>query len=272
MFKKISTIIFTILLSFTYKFILSFTTTLIVCMNLLDTLTRGIEVGDDYATTYLIENSNTIGLLGILSIILFISFMFYVKQVKFKHYLHFRIIDLKLILRLICYSIIIQEISIKSNEFLNYFISLDDSMQVMRNATTSDNFMFTLTIVGILAPMVEEVYFRGIVFTKLKNKINLKSAIILQALLFASIHMNPAQFISCFILGCISAILYLKYDSMIAPITLHVSFNSIAVVLVNIGESSNTAYNLLLAISIIYLSYNCYKTIRSNHKIDFQSI
>lgn len=257
--KKIKTLIFVTILALSYRFISSFTTTVIIGMKLLDSLTRGIEVTSDIATNYFYSNSNIIGLVGISANILFIWFMFYARQVKFSNYIHFKKIDSKLIIRLICYSLVIQQVSILANGIVNLLFPLDDYNKEMLSFTTSDNILFTLFVVGILAPTVEEVFFRGIIFTKLKSKIHLKWAILIQAILFSVIHMNPVQYVSCLILGVIAAWYYEKYDSIIAPIILHISFNSVAVIATEIPDYFNVVYYFMLVISIIYLSYYYYK-------------
>lgn len=262
--KKIKTLIFVIILTLSYRFISSFTTSVIIGMKMLDSTTKGIEVTNDMAANYFSDNSNIIGLVGITANMLFIWFMFFAKQLKIRNYLNFKKIDFKLILRLICYSLILQEISMSINKLINYWVPLDEYMLQMRTATSSDNHFITLIIVGILAPIVEEVFFRGIIFTKLKNKINIKWAILIQALLFATIHMNLAQFSSCFILGIIAAFLYVRYDSMLAPIALHVSFNSFAVLMDCLGDYSGVVFYLLLGIATLYVGYYYY--INRNHK------
>lgn len=257
--KKIKTLIFVLLLALSYRFISSFTTTVIIGMKVLDSTTRGIEITTDMATSYFSDNSNIIGLVGISANILFIWFMFYAKQVKFNSYIRFKKIDSKLIVRLVCYSLVLQQVSIWANEIVHLFVPLDEYMEEMLTATTSDNLMFTLFVVGILAPLVEEIFFRGIIFTKLKNKIDLKLAILIQAILFSFIHLNPAQYFSCLLLGILAACYYEKCDSMIAPIILHVSFNSIAVIATDMPDNFNIVYYLMLVISMIYLSYYYYK-------------
>ncbi len=86
------------------------------------------------------------------------------------------------------------------------------------------------------APIVEEVLFRGIVQTWLKNFFGYKKAIIISSLCFVIFHFSISQGlsnisigISLFSLGCFLGFIYERQSSLFAPITLHILFNAAGV-------------------------------------------
>jgi len=80
----------------------------------------------------------------------------------------------------------------------------------------------------IVAPVVEEVFFRGFVFAGLRQRYDWKKAAVISSALFAVIHATPTAVIPIFILGCIFAYLYHRSDSIWPAILMHVSTNALA--------------------------------------------
>ncbi len=97
--------------------------------------------------------------------------------------------------------------------------------------------LFALFSVLVMAPLVEEFLFRGVLQTYFKKRLGAKSAILLSALLFAFFHFsihqglgNVSLISSLLILGGFLGFLYEKRGSLWAPIGLHVAFNVISAV------------------------------------------
>lgn len=86
-------------------------------------------------------------------------------------------------------------------------------------------------VVCILAPLAEEVIFRGAVLrTMLEHWEGSKrwTAIIISALLFGLAHMNPAQIPHAFLMGVLLGWLYERSRSLIPCVVLHCANNTIA--------------------------------------------
>ena len=86
-------------------------------------------------------------------------------------------------------------------------------------------------VVCILAPLAEEVIFRGAVLrTMLEHWEGSKrwTAIIISALLFGIAHMNPAQIPHAFLMGVLLGWLYERSRSLIPCVVLHCANNTIA--------------------------------------------
>jgi len=91
------------------------------------------------------------------------------------------------------------------------------------------NIMISILVIVIIAPIFEEIVFRGIILNDFKKAVSVKSAIIIQALLFGVFHMNLLQGVYTFILGIVLGLVYVKYRSIWVPIILHGAFNLTAI-------------------------------------------
>ena len=69
--------------------------------------------------------------------------------------------------------------------------------------------------VAVVAPIYEEVVFRGILLKGMAKKINPTIALVVSALFFALVHMNIPQGINAFLLGIVIGFIYLKTDQFI---------------------------------------------------------
>ncbi len=81
---------------------------------------------------------------------------------------------------------------------------------------------------AIVAPIVEEIFFRGFVFAGLRNKWNWKVAAFASAGLFALAHILPTSILPILILGVIFAFLYQVSGSIWPAILMHMLTNTIA--------------------------------------------
>ena len=89
--------------------------------------------------------------------------------------------------------------------------------------------------VGLLAPVCEELVFRGAILRSLLQWTSRHwLAISISALLFALVHANPAQMPHAFLAGILLGWLYYRTDSIVYGIVFHWVNNSIAYVLYNL--------------------------------------
>lgn len=84
-------------------------------------------------------------------------------------------------------------------------------------------------VVCLLAPVVEEVVFRGAILRRLFDmNINKWGAICISAALFALVHANPAQAPHAFLMGWLMGWLYMRTGSIIPAIAFHWANNTVA--------------------------------------------
>lgn len=82
-----------------------------------------------------------------------------------------------------------------------------------------------LIVVGIIAPIVEELIFRGLVQKRIRDYLGAGWAVLLSALCFGIYHGNMIQFIYAAFLGILFALLHEKTGSLWIPITAHIAAN-----------------------------------------------
>lgn len=96
-------------------------------------------------------------------------------------------------------------------------------------------------IVGLLAPLSEELVFRGAILRELlKWKENPWIGIFISAMLFSLVHMNPVQMPHAFLVGILLGWLYYRTDSIIPGVTWHWVNNTIAYVMYNLTNPDET--------------------------------
>ncbi len=83
--------------------------------------------------------------------------------------------------------------------------------------------------VVIIAPIYEEVIFRGIMLKGMASKMNPILAIIISSLFFAILHMNIPQGINAFLLGIVIGSIYLNTGSIYLSIFAHFVNNSVGI-------------------------------------------
>ena len=92
--------------------------------------------------------------------------------------------------------------------------------------------VFGVISIALVAPVVEEMLFRGAIEGYLLRRWKKpKWAIGVSALIFGAIHLNPAQIPYAFVLGLLLGWLYYRTGSIVPGIVLHLVNNGISVVL-----------------------------------------
>jgi len=89
----------------------------------------------------------------------------------------------------------------------------------------------TIFLVTILGPFTEEVFFRGYLYPAMRRRLSVRSAIVINGILFALIHPNPASFLPIMVLGMAMAYLFEKTRSLVACTTFHIVHNTVEIVI-----------------------------------------
>lgn len=85
----------------------------------------------------------------------------------------------------------------------------------------------------VMAPLFEEVVFRGIIQKGLQNAgISPLKSIWISAFLFGLIHGNPWQFVGAVLLGYVLGLVYYRTKSLLMPILLHAFNNALSSILI----------------------------------------
>jgi membrane protease YdiL (CAAX protease family) len=78
----------------------------------------------------------------------------------------------------------------------------------------------------VLAPVAEEIFFRGMVFPALAKRLRLGPSLLLSSVFFALIHGHAPAFIPLVLLACALGLAYVKTGNLLVPIMMHSLFNA----------------------------------------------
>jgi uncharacterized protein len=90
---------------------------------------------------------------------------------------------------------------------------------------TSGSDVVVLLLIVFAAPVTEELVFRGMILHKTSKAISFFGANLLQALLFGIYHWNVVQGFYAFFMGLLLGYAYRKFQTIVAPIFLHMLIN-----------------------------------------------
>ncbi|MGC3959252.1 MAG: CPBP family intramembrane metalloprotease [Verrucomicrobiota bacterium] len=121
----------------------------------------------------------------------------------------------------------LQIVSIQVMHFLGIEASVQPTLLAMRNSGSTAQLAALGVVVILLAPLAEELLFRGILYPSLKRTGYPQIALWATSSLFALIHFNLAAFLPLLLLALTLTWLYEETDNLVAPITAHVVFNAI---------------------------------------------
>ena len=122
-------------------------------------------------------------------------------------------------------------------------ISKRNSLTATAEDTLLDRVLVFLMLV-VVAPLAEELIFRGVILNRWSQKWSLPAALIATSLFFGFLHVNPIG-ISMF--GLVQALLYLKTKTLWVPIATHAVNNFIVFCLTfqtGSSESESTSLSL----------------------------
>jgi len=157
-------------------------------------------------------------------------------------------------------------------------IPMSESVKDMFLKLSNQGGVFLFIAGVILAPIIEELIFRGIILDGLLRRYSPVKSIIVSSILFGIVHLNPWQFISAVFVGFFSGWVYYKTNNLTLSILIHLVnnlFGSILMYFIDVETSMNdsipelyggyTSY-VLIAIGAIMVSMVCIFLLRIEFK------
>lgn len=92
------------------------------------------------------------------------------------------------------------------------------------------NFTVVFTVGAIIAPIVEELTFRGLLYQWLRKHTGVLLPVLVSGALFSAVHFIPQLFLGLFLVGVILALAFEWSQSLWVPIALHMLQNSLAII------------------------------------------
>lgn len=110
-------------------------------------------------------------------------------------------------------------------------IGFDAEPQAAEQAIALVDPWLVVVAVVILAPIAEEIFFRGVVFNAWLREGGRRWAFLGSSALFALIHISVVALVPIFLLGLALAWVYQRTGNLLAPIAMHATVNAISVAL-----------------------------------------
>ena len=107
----------------------------------------------------------------------------------------------------------------------------------------------------VVAPVVEEVLFRGMLFDMIRSRAGLAAAFLLSSLVFAVMHLQPAVMAVALPSGMVLCYAYIKTRSIFSCILLHMMNNALAMALNVLQYRDRTISELLGSSSGYFILY-----------------
>lgn len=137
---------------------------------------------------------------------------------------------------------------------------------------------WSILMLVVLAPVMEEVLFRGILLESVRSKHSAGRAIVVSALMFGVIHLIPQQVVNAFAIGLILGYIYVRTESLWPVIVIHALNNAMAYVIMQWSDGANitvrsliennTVYAVVYGVSLAALVASGYMVWRSVEKIN----
>ena len=105
---------------------------------------------------------------------------------------------------------------------------------------------YLLMTVGLITPIAEEIFFRGLLLGRLRLAYGTGFSVVLSSLIFAGSHLNLAQSLVVFPLGIICGLLVIETGSVLSAVWLHVIYNAMNIYLAKIQFFQYNSLQLLV--------------------------
>ncbi len=115
------------------------------------------------------------------------------------------------------------------------------AVEMLRKAEPGWLRVYLTLFAAVVAPVAEEMLFRGIIYPAIKQSGFPRAALWGTSLLFALIHLNLANFVPLVVLALMLTWLYERTDNLLASIAAHGTFNAANVIYLFASEHAQHA-------------------------------
>jgi membrane protease YdiL (CAAX protease family) len=138
------------------------------------------------------------------------------------------------------------------DNILNYIFPMPEMFKGSLEALIAERiFIVAIIFMAIIPAFTEELFFRGLILDGLNRNYTRRKAILLSALFFGIIHLNPWQFLSGFIMGSFCAWICINTNSLWLSIYIHLFNNALYTITIKYknlipikGSNANNAISL----------------------------
>jgi len=109
---------------------------------------------------------------------------------------------------------------------LNYKPPMEPILKLFLKERSMPFLLYSTIFVTLCGPIMEEIFFRGFMYSAFKKKAGVIGAIIASSFLFSVLHTSVVGFLPIMVLGALLAYLYERTGSLIPSITVHIIHNT----------------------------------------------
>jgi membrane protease YdiL (CAAX protease family) len=119
-------------------------------------------------------------------------------------------------------------LSSELDNILNFILPMPEMLKDIFETLATEQ-VFALAIIGmaVIPAFTEELFFRGLILDGLSRNYSQRKAIIISALFFGIIHLNPWQFLNGFCMGLFAAWICINANSILPGIFIHLFNNAL---------------------------------------------
>lgn len=127
----------------------------------------------------------------------------------------------------------------------------------IQNSSAIDGSLMAWLTAVFTAPILEEIVFRGLIYTRLKKGFPVAAAAVITSVIFAIAHGTIIWMIYTFIFSLVLIWIFEKFQSLTASIILHMFYNLSGMALSLIPEDAGVLILILFVVSIVgvFLAY-----------------
>lgn len=148
--------------------------------------------------------------------------------------------------------LIITLINLVSPKSIENYVRLTSNMDFSKS-----NPVLIIYTACIMAPIAEELLFRGMVYTSLRKGFSIVWATIFTAVIFSAYHMNIVQFIYIIPFGIASCLIYERTQTIFSVMLFHLVYNSSTFVLQAAGSLMEGVSGLIFTVLCVPVFIIC---------------
>lgn len=111
---------------------------------------------------------------------------------------------------------------------------------------------WTILSTVVAAPILEEMFFRGLLLERLSRSWSALAAVVVSAAVFGIIHLNPPQSLNAFVIAVVMGFIYLQTRSLVPVIVIHAINNGLAYLMLELTDDPNVATREMMGNDTLY--------------------
>ncbi len=208
--------------------------------------------------SHTMENIHIILILSALLTVLVLALSFRIRKMDALEQTHLRPIERRAVLPSLLLGASLQIVSLFTILLIPFPQKMIDSYNESTGLITGGPLWLELISVVLVTPVLEELIFRGLVFSRLRRGMSLWLSVVLSAVIFGWAHGHLISFLYAGALGiCLALLMKRQNDSILAPILTHAGFNGTSYLLGLLPENINALLFFSLYFAAIAVTLIC---------------